>query len=125
WSVRRTKCRVGIQREKGGEGRARMPVEMGDAATSIWVSTAGHWCYCIIQKYAWRRKSDGKVSRRHIKENVEEEAWENKDGSGRGKAEEEKEEEEVEEKETLPLFDVAGETKNGGQTVRGEEENDG
>lgn len=29
------------------------------------------------------------------------------------------------EEETLPLFVVAGETKNGGYTERGEEENDG
>ncbi|KYN15830.1 hypothetical protein ALC57_11911 [Trachymyrmex cornetzi] len=76
------------------------------------VSAATKWM-CIIQKYAWRRKSDGKVSRRHIKGNVEEEVWENKKEEKEEKMEEE-EEKEVEEKETLPLFDVAGETKNGG-----------
>jgi len=45
------------------------------------VSAATKWM-CIIQKYAWRRKSDGKVSRRHIKGNVKEEAWENKAWEG-------------------------------------------
>ncbi|EGI59247.1 hypothetical protein G5I_12582 [Acromyrmex echinatior] len=84
------------------------------------VSAATKWM-CIIQKYAWRRKSDEKVSCRHIKGNVEEEAWENKAWEGGKQRKEEKEEEEKEEnveeqeeKETLPLFDVAGETKNGG-----------
>lgn len=57
---------------------------VGGKGQNLWVLQRSG---CIIQKYAWRRKSDGKVSRRHIKENVEEEAWENKDGSGRGKAE--------------------------------------
>jgi len=60
---------------RGGGGGGRKGTKSVSAATK-WM--------CIIRKYAWRRKSDGKVSRRHKKGNVEEEAWENKAWEGGG-----------------------------------------
>ncbi|EZA54752.1 hypothetical protein X777_05037 [Ooceraea biroi] len=44
---------------------------MGDAATSIWVSTAGHWCYsargCTDYAAAGWRNSEGTVAERYEK----------------------------------------------------------